>query len=240
MATIERHINPRIADRRLFLIAAIGFPLLVLIGYFKTYYFSAFFDVKPLATSLVHVHAFVMSLWVVFFTVQSLLIRTKNVKVHMTMGMAGVALAAVLVLVAALTAYDAHIVRYTGPPGIDPHRFFAIPMVGLVVFIILFSGAIYYRKKPAEHKGLMLLTAFVFLPAAFARMPVMPERFGLLWTDGVPILLAIACLIWHSVKHRKVNKVFALGTLLAALTPPLSIAISSTDAWMRFTGWLAG
>ena len=76
-------LSPRIADRRLFLAAAIGFPLLVLIGYARTYYLSPFFNVRPIANGLVHTHALVMSLWVAYFTAQSLLIRTKNVKLHM-------------------------------------------------------------------------------------------------------------------------------------------------------------
>src|SRR5258707_11724402 len=85
---INANILRRPSDRGLFLTAAILFPLLVLVGYFKSYYFSAFFDVRPVANALVHVHAVVMTLWVVYFTTQIALIRSKNVKLHMTMGMA--------------------------------------------------------------------------------------------------------------------------------------------------------
>ena len=37
----------RPSDRGLYLIAAIGFPLLVLIGYFKSYYGRGLFDGVP-------------------------------------------------------------------------------------------------------------------------------------------------------------------------------------------------
>lgn len=60
MAINTNILNPRLADRRLSLVAAAMFPLLVLIGYARTYYFSSFFDVKPLANALVHAHAVVM------------------------------------------------------------------------------------------------------------------------------------------------------------------------------------
>src|ERR687890_369630 len=106
----------RPSDRGLFLAAAILFPLVVLAGYFKSYYFSAFFDVRPVANTLVHAHGAVMTLWVVYFTAQIALIRTRNVRLHMTMGMAGVALAAVVVVVGLATAYDAQLVRHSAPP----------------------------------------------------------------------------------------------------------------------------
>ena len=47
----------RPSDRNLYLAAAIVFPLVVLTGYFKSYYFSALFtDVQPIANALVHAH----------------------------------------------------------------------------------------------------------------------------------------------------------------------------------------
>src|SRR3954454_20433339 len=117
----DRGLLRRPSDHGLFLAAAILFPLVVLAGYFKTYYFSAFFDTRPVANALVHAHGAVMTLWVVYFSTQIALIRTKSVRLHMTMGMAGVALAAVVVVVGLATAYDAQLVRGSAPPGENPH-----------------------------------------------------------------------------------------------------------------------
>ena len=91
MAININALNPRVADRKLFLAAGVGFPLIVLTGYFRSYYGNFLFDVPSVANSLVHAHGLVMSLWVVYFSVQIALIRTKNVKIHMTMGLAGIA-----------------------------------------------------------------------------------------------------------------------------------------------------
>ena len=107
----ENARQARSSDRRLFLVAAIGFPLVVLIGYFKTYYFSAFFDVRPIANALVHAHGLVMTVWVAYFVAQVALIRSKNIKLHMTMGMVGIALALVVIVVGMATAVDAQLVR---------------------------------------------------------------------------------------------------------------------------------
>lgn len=231
--------NPKLADRRLFLIAAIGFPLLVLIGYSRTYYFSGFFNAKPLANSLVHAHALVMTSWVIYFTAQVALIRTRNVKLHMTMGMIGIALATLVVVVGMSAAVDAHLIRKTAPAGINPYGFFAVPVFDMMNFVLLFSAAIYYKKRPAEHKALMLLTAINFLPAAIARIPLLPPQYAILQAYAIPDVMALLCFGWYTWKHRKFNKAFAVGMALIILSQPLRIWLAGTDAWLELVARIA-
>lgn len=233
--------NPRLADRKLFIAAAIGFPLVVLAGYFKSYYFSAFFsDSRPLANSLVHIHGLVMSAWVLYFVAQVALIRTKNVKLHMTMGMVGVVIAALAVITGLATAYDAQLVRGAAPPGVNPHSFFIFPVSDMSLFVVLFAAAIYYRKRPTEHKSLMLLTAINFMPAALFRLPVVSPENTVWWAFGAPALLAVSILAWHTWKHGKLNKVFAAGVAVLVAAVPLRPIISETNAWLSFVAILAG
>lgn len=239
MASNANLLSPRLADRRLFLTAAIGFPLLVLTGYFKSYYFSAFFDVKPVANALVHAHGLVMSAWVIYFVAQIALIRSKNFKLHMTMGMAGIALAVMVVVVGMATAVDAQLVRGAAPPDTNPHAFFILPVSDMALFVTFFAGAIYYRKRPAEHKSLMLLTAISFLPAALFRIPLVPPEHTVLWAFGVPALVAAAALAWHTWKHGRLNKVFALGVSLLIIAIPTRVIVMESRAWLSFVGWLA-
>ena len=232
-------IRRRPSDRALFWAAAIGFPLLVLLGYARTYYLSPLFDHKPLANSLIHAHAFVMSLWVLYFTAQIMLIRTKNVRVHMTMGWVGVALAAIVISVGMWAAVDAHFVRRTGPPGIDPHAFFMVPLIGMTLFIIYFAGAIYYRKQPAEHKALMLMTAINFVAAAIARIPILPPEMAMLQYFGLTDLIALVSLGWFTWKHKKFNWTFAWAVALLIVSQPLTIFIGYSKPWLEFASWLA-
>ena len=236
---INANLLRRPSDRSLFLAAAIIFPLLVLAGYFKSYYFSAFFTgVRPIANALVHAHGIVMSAWVIYFVVQVALIRSKNIKLHMSMGMAGIALAALVVIVGMATAYDAQLVRNSAPPGADPHEFFILPAGDMLLFVIYFAGAIYYRKRPAEHKSLMLMTAINFMPAALFRIAPAPE---MLFAFGIPLLVAIGALIWMRVKHGKFNRVFVAAILLWTIASPVTfrMMLASTPAWHSFTNWLA-
>lgn len=237
---INSSIIKRPSDRSLFLTAAVLFPLLVLIGYFKSYYFSAFFaDAPKIANALVHAHGIVMSVWVIYFIVQVALIRTKNIKLHMSMGMAGIALAILVVVVGMATAYDAQLVRHAAPPGVNPHGFFLLPVSDMTLFVLFFAGAIYYRKRPAEHKSLMLLTAINFLPAALFRIPLFSPENQPLFAFGVPALMAVAFLAWHTIKHRKLNKVFAAGVFIVVAMVPTRFVVAESQAWLQFVGWLA-
>lgn len=229
----------RPSDRDLFLAAAILFPLIVLIGYFKSYYFSVFFDVPAVANALVHAHGIVMSVWVIYFVGQIFLIRSKNIKLHRRVGMAGIALAALVVVVGLATAYDAQLVRGAAPPGDNPHEFFILPVSDMVLFVVFFAGAIYYRKRAIEHKSLMLLTAINFMPAALFRLPLFPPELTIIGTFALPALLAVGFLIWLTAKHRRLNKVFAAGVLILIVAIPLRLIIAPSAAWLDFVNWLA-
>lgn len=234
-------INPtflqRPSDRSLFLLAGLGFPLIVLLGFFQSYIFRAFFEVPPIPNLLVHLHGVSMLLWVVYFSMQVALIRTKNVKLHMTMGMVGIALAIVVFVVGLATTYDSQIVRQTAPPGLEPHKFLLIPLADMILFAVFFGGAIYYRKSAAEHKSLMLMTMFNFLGSPMSRIPLGFEDF-MFQAFGIPVVLSILALAWHSWKHHRINKVFATSVLLFTVSMPLRIAIGETETWLRFANWL--
>lgn len=234
---INASVLRRPSDRGLFLAAAVAFPLLVLAGYFKSYYFGSYFG-NTVPNSLVHFHGMVMTSWVLFFTTQIALVRTKNVRVHMTLGMVGVALAALVVAVGFATAYDSHIVRKTAPPGMHPYGFMLIALTDLIIFIIIFGAAIILRKRLTEHKALMLLTAINFMPAAIARMPFLPLETIILWAYGIPDLIAIASLVWLSVRHRKFNKIYAAAVLLLVVSHPVRIILTGSQTWIDFIAWV--
>ncbi len=236
---INSNVLRKVIDRKVFWATAILFPLLIFIGFAKSYYLGAYFDAPPFENVKVHLHGAVMTLWVLLFSVQIALVRTKNIKVHMKLGMVGVALAAAVVISGLVTIYDSLLVREIEINGMSSHSFLIIPFTSLMMFVILFSAAIYYRKIAFEHKTLMFLTAINFLPFAFSRMTFIPEQFMIPWAFGAPYLLAIAVFIWLSVKHRKINKVFAAGLLLLIVSAPLRISLMETSIWLSAVDLIA-
>jgi hypothetical protein len=228
----------RPSDRSLYLVAAITFPLLVLTGYFKSYYGRGLFDGVPAPSTLAHVHGIVMSAWVLYFVAQVALVRTKNLKLHMTMGFAGIGLAALAVITGMTAAYYAHLVEHRAPGGLDPRSFFLIPVGDMLLFVIFFAGAIYYRKKPAIHKSLMLMTVINFLPPALARIPVVPPQFTILWAFGLSSLAGIVVLIYQKTVHGKIIWQYAAALAIFIFALPFRIWFSATETWMNFAGWL--
>jgi hypothetical protein len=237
MAT-NAYLFRRPSDRALFVTAAVTFPLLVLMGYAKSYYFAAYFDAKPLANTLVHAHAVVMTVWVAYFSTQIALARSRSIRLHRTLGMAGVALAALVFVVGMAVAVDKHLVQRSAPQGITPEGFFAIPLVEMLLFALYFGGAIYHRKHPAEHKTLMLMTAINFLTPALARIPLLPPGIMIAQSFGIPALLALVCFGWHTSKHRRPNGIFAAAVLVQLASYPLVIFLARNETWVAFIGQL--
>lgn len=226
-------------DRRLFAAAAVLFPALILIGFAQTYYLKFAFDARPLRSWLVHAHGLVMTLWVLFFITQIWLIRTKSHRRHMDLGMLGIALAVLIFVVGFFTAVSAAKYASGGPPGIDPLQFLVVPFVDIFIFAGLFGAAIYYRKRPADHKRMMLLTAINFLPPAIGRFPFdIVATAGPLLFFGVPTVIAIALLIIDTWINRKLNKPFLIGALVLIASYPLRLMLMGTETWTNFATWL--
>jgi hypothetical protein len=227
-------------DRRMFMAAAIAFPLIVLIGFGRTYYFKGLFNVPPLASALVHLHGLLMTTWVALFVTQVWLISSRRVRIHQRLGYSAIALAALIIAVGLVTAVRAaKFGAASTPPGIAPAAFLIVPLFDLVMFSVLFGAAIYYRKKPAQHKALMLLTAVNFLPPAIARIPIAAlQGFGPLWFFGFPTVIALLCLGLETWRHGRLNRVFLAGTLLLIASYVVRLAIMPTAGWMQIATWL--
>ncbi|CAN5530102.1 MAG: hypothetical protein ACR2M8_05685 [Pyrinomonadaceae bacterium] len=230
--------DPRRATRRFFIFVAVLFPLLVLLGFARTYYLRAFLDGPPVPTLLVHLHGLVMTAWIVLFATQVWLISSRRIRLHQKLGIAGVFLGIVIIVVGLLTAV-ASAARGGGVPGIPPLAFLAVPFFDIVVFAILLAGAVYYRRQPANHKRLILLTILNFLPPAVARIPIVSlQSLGPIWFFGFPDILAVIFVIVDTWRHKKLNKVFLAGTLLMIVSHPLRLMLSGTEAWLRFATWI--
>jgi hypothetical protein len=238
--TVSRGADKHLFDRRLFLIAAIAFPLIVLAGFGRTYYLKAFFDAPPLASMLVHVHGLLMTAWVALFIVQVRLISAKRIRVHQRLGYAAIGLAVLIVATGFVTALRA--AKYgaaSTPPGASPLAFLIVPLFDLIMFVILFGAAVYYRRKPAFHKSLMLLTAVNFLPPAIARIPIVSlQSLGPLWFFGFPTVIALVCLGLETYRYRRLNRVFVVGTILLIASYVARLAIMGTEGWREMAGWL--
>ena len=226
----------RVRERRIYIAAAVLFPLIVLIGFARTYYLKGFFE-APAVPTLLHLHGVVMTAWVLLFVTQVWLISSRRVKLHQKLGYAGIGLAVLVVAVGGAAGLT--VAKYGSaftPPSL---QFLIIPLGDLVVFALIFAAAVYLRKKPAEHKRLMLLTAIGFLPPAIARIPVESlQQFGPPWFFGLPSLIMIAVIVLDRVQTGKFNRVFIAGALLMIASYVVRIAVMESGPWLSVAAWL--
>lgn len=237
---VKESLDRRLFDRRMFLVAAVLFPLLVLAGFARTYYLRGLFDVPPLPSLVVHLHGLVMTAWVALFVTQVWLISSKRVRVHQRLGYTGVWLGASILPIGFLAAVRA--AKYgspSTPPGVSQLGFMIVPLFDLVMFTIFFGAAIYFRKRPAEHKRLMLLTAINFLPPAIARIPIASlQAAGPLWFFGFPTVLALMCFGLDRWQYGKLNRVFLVGIALLVASYVGRLALMPNPSWLATARWL--
>lgn len=239
---INRISDPRASTRRFFLAIAIFFPIVVLAGFARTYYLKPFFDAPAVPSLLVHIHGVLMSLWIGLFITQVYFISSKRIRLHQRLGYAGIALAALIVIVGFLTAIGAAKNGSSStPPDVPPLAFMVVPMFDLLMFAGLFGGAIYYRKRAPTHRRLMLLTVLNFMPPAVARIPIASlQSLGPLWFFGFPDALALVFVIVDTWRNKKLNWPFLIGTIALIASHPLRLILGSTETWMSFARWVTG
>ncbi|HSB27906.1 MAG TPA: hypothetical protein VLE19_08625 [Pyrinomonadaceae bacterium] len=236
MATIPA-VNRRISDRKLYILAAILLPIIVLIGFARTYYLKGIFNTPPIPSTLVHFHGLVMTSWVILFVVQVTLVATKRTKTHQRLGVLGSVLAGLVFIVGILTGLAA--AARGASPGPPPLQFLIIPLGDMLVFGILVGAALYYRRKLDVHKRLMLLGASILLGPAIARIPLhFIQAGGPLAFFGLTDLCIIACVAFDTMKHRRLHPVFLWGVPFVIALQPLRLWLAGTNAWLKIASAL--
>ncbi|HEX4271448.1 MAG TPA: hypothetical protein VHZ32_08680 [Rhizomicrobium sp.] len=118
---------------------------------------------------IVHLHALLFVGWLVLFTIQMLLIRTRRLDLHRRLGMAMAWLIPPMVVAGLAAAWTVE--RMAGLAR--PHagvQFLSINITDMLGFVVLAGAAIWLRRDPAAHKRLMLLSLFFLSTAGFARL----------------------------------------------------------------------
>ncbi|MGH8139993.1 MAG: hypothetical protein ACREVV_17595 [Steroidobacteraceae bacterium] len=223
------------AERRFYVLAAIGIGVVVLAGFSIDY--GLLFDLRSLSV-LVLIHALVMFGWIGLFFMQTALVARGHVDLHRRIGILGATIAVLVVVVGAITLLVA--TRLGGkhmPPGISKALFLAFGSFNLLTFAVLVGAAIGLRRRAAWHKRLMLLAAILLLDAALARFISAYTS----WTvDAATLrnLLALVCVAVDVTRYRRLHPAFIAGGLLVITNDYFARWISATQTWTRLVSWL--
>ena len=226
----------RVSDRRLYIFFAFIFPVIVLAGFARTYYLKGFFNTPALPSLLVQLHGLVMTAWVILFVVQVWLVSARRTLLHQQLGILGAVLSVGVFLVGLLTGIFSAARAGSTPQAL---QFLVVPLLDMLIFAILVGLALWFRRRTAVHKRLMLLAAVNMLAPAIARIPIhFIEAGGPLAFFGLTDLVLLACVTYDTIKYRRVHPVFLWGTILIIASQPLRLMLAGTGIWMRFASSL--
>jgi len=197
---------------------------------------------RPARPWLLWVHGAVFSSWVLFFILQSALVRMHNVKLHRTMGWFGAGLGAVIPVLGISTALvmDRFEVATLHAPK-DANTFFAIQFLDISSFTTAFWLAVLWRRRPEMHRRLVLIATFTLTGAAFVRiphLPLLPYLGPYWWVDGL-ILLGI---VRDLIVNRKVHVVYryALPLLVVWQAFMVYLVFQHPAWWVKLTETIMG
>ncbi len=172
-------------------------------------------------------HGILLTLWFVLLLAQSLLVATRRIGLHRTLGAFGALVAAALVLISAIVVIRA--VPRVVAAGL-PTSGMALEVVGdlavLPLFLALVTLAVLFRHKPQIHKRLMAVASICIVAPAIVRWPGAAAAAPLS-IIGPQLLLFAALMVYDFVSLRKIQRATLLSVaayvgLLAVVVPVAS------------------
>ena len=152
-------------------VASLSLLVVMFVGFQLFYLHGQAYPGRPLTPpirTLIIIHGFLMTVWMLLAVVQPLLVGTGHKRLHMKLGILGVVLASGIVLVGLKIGIEA--ARVTPPDfrlfGLAPKQFMAVPVLSIPVFGLFVLIGVANRRRPEVHRPMMLMASLSVLGAA--------------------------------------------------------------------------
>ena len=190
------------------------------------------FHAKPQRPLLLWMHGTAFATWMVFFILQSGLVRVRKVSVHRFLGWFGAALATVMVVLGftvsiVMTRFDMSVLHQT-----DVASFLSIPFEDMIVFGTCIALAIYWRTRPEYHRRLIFIASCVLMDAAIGRFDFWYNHS--IFYAGLDLLIVLGMMRDWIVDGRA-HKVY-----LYALPPMILLQSLAVYLWRVNPVWWQG
>ncbi len=206
-------------DRNFYFAMSLLIPAVVAFGFSFTIRDNLLHPAIP-RPRILYLHAAVFSGWLVFFLVQSILVRTRHVPWHRKIGWFGAGMGALMPVLGVATAivmtrFD---IAHLHFDVTEAESFLLIPLFDMLCFTSTLALAIYWRTKPEFHRRLILIATCALTAAAFSRFPerLLPNAY---FYSGVDFLILLG-VGRDMIVNRRVHQVYlyTLPALIAGQT----------------------
>ncbi|HEX4154961.1 MAG TPA: hypothetical protein VHY48_05060 [Acidobacteriaceae bacterium] len=225
-------------DKYFYIAMSLLVAVIVVYGFSHTADANLFHATVP-RPFILWIHAAAFSGWVLFFILQSALVRSHNVRVHRTLGWFGAALGACMVFLGVTTAiimkrFEVHQLHDAGAA-----LFLSVPFNDITCFATFFVLAVYWRKKPELHRRFIFIATAVLLAAAFGRMP--PLERHILFYVGVDAVILLG-VVRDLLVNRRVHTIYriALPALIVVQSTAVYLFLGAPAWWVRAANAIAG
>ena len=211
-------------------------------GFGMTYLVPMVRGAFPTAPPVVHLHGIVMFSWMVLLIVQPVLVGTKHVALHRSLGTLGIALAtAVMFMGATITLLGAMGTREH--PGANYYNVVYLGIMAVAGFGTLFTLAIRNTRRPEIHRRLILLAMLPVLPPGINRFYMVPlglTDFPIAVMYATLDAMALAILIQEWRSSARINTYTRLGVAWILLQQLLHYPVTHSQWFAHFVYSMSG
>lgn len=217
---------------------------IVVTGFSATFFLRPFFWPReneffpghgPELPSYLIAHGIILTAWYSLATIQAGLVANQRIMLHRRAGYIGAVLAFLIVTTTAVPMIirDIPIIETVGPASSAPN------LILLSGFVFCFVTGIAYRKRPDDHKRLMMVASVWVLPPALARLIVTISLGTGLFSPSISMIVGgstALCLLASIVVHDYYkNRRLSRGSILGVAS--IGVAIASMLVLVRTGIW---
>jgi hypothetical protein len=232
---LTRQRNTGRHDRWFFIGLAFAATLLIFVGFAPTYFLKSWYQ-TPALPAVLHVHALLMTSWVVLFITQVSLVAARRTDLHRRLGVAGAVLAAMTTVMTVVAVIDGLRAPYGLAAFVPTH--ILVSLGSMALFVGFVCASLLLRRNPEAHKRLMFIAIAILLTPPVGRLIGGPSVLQALAVYAVADSMVVAMIVYDVVTRRRVHTALAWGGLTLVIIQFLQEAAQHTDIGRAFVEWL--
>lgn len=178
-------------------------------GFGMTYWYPLAAGTFRPAPPVVHLHGLTYFSWMLLLITQAALVNVRNVALHRSLGMFGIALATAVLMMGALIT----ILGASRASGGAAHGIY-LGITAVTGFGLLFTLALRNTRRPDIHRRLILFAMLPLLPPGIHRLYMVPlglQTFPVVAMYVTLDAMALAIIVHEWRRHRTIGKYTLIG-----------------------------